>query len=120
MTEEEIAAQVAALVRRELAAQKAKAEPDMSGMEAYRSDMHALRERNASVIPPWLHREVAGGVTDADAKDLVHASHAPKGPSGQGVIPSTQEVTRVSRSPGIPGSGTGWQHEIPLTRWRNQ
>jgi hypothetical protein len=77
--------------------------------------MHQLRERNASHIPRWLVRECAGGVTNADAQDLVRASHAPQGPSGQGVISSGQMLSNVRPGGGgVPGMGTGTAREIPF------
>lgn len=80
----------------------------------FRDEMHQMRERRASVIPPWMRDAVAGGVSDADAADIVRASHAPQGPSSQGAIPSSQQVSNVRGAGGVPGGGTGWAREIPL------
>jgi hypothetical protein len=74
------------------------------------NEMHQLRERNASRIPGWMREACAGGVTDADCADIVHASHRPTGRPG--MIPEKQ-VSEV-RSANVPGSGTGWQAERPL------
>ena len=40
--------------------------------------------------------------------DLKRASHRPTGPSSQGAIPSSQQVSNVR------GAGGPWQHEIPI------
>jgi hypothetical protein len=57
-----------------------------------------------------MHRELAGGVTDADAKDLVRASHRPQGPSTQ----SLQDMRDVPVR--VPVNTTGWQADHPLVR----
>jgi len=44
----------------------------------------------------------------ADLQDLVHASHAPQGPSAEGVMPSSQFVAGVHPGGGRAGDGTGW------------
>jgi hypothetical protein len=84
--------------------------------EEWADQMHQLREARASQIPPWMQRECSGGVTPADCADIIRASHAPRGPSAQGAVPSSQQISNI-RGGGpanIPGSGTGWAHEIPL------
>jgi hypothetical protein len=107
---------IAALERdlADLKAAQPKPQPTREEMERsaaeWRDQMHQLREGNASRVPPWLVRECAGGVTNADAQDLVRASHAPQGPSGQGVIPSSQAMSNVR-----PGGGSsGWSEARPL------
>jgi hypothetical protein len=103
-------------LRAELEALKAAVpKPQLSWEEQQRrnrewdDEMHQMRERQASRVPSWLVRDTVGGVSDVDAQDLVHASHRPQGPSSQGAIPSSQQVTNVRA-----GGGTGWAREIPL------
>ena len=81
----------------------------------FRDEMHQLREGRANVVPSWLREACAGGVTDADARGIAAARHAPTGPSSQGAIPSSQQVSNVRGTGGIPGGGTGWAHSVPLT-----
>jgi hypothetical protein len=108
-----------AALKRELANLKNAMKPVDRAAEAkataeFQSEMHVLRERNASVIPPWMRDACAGGVTDADARDLARAARAPTGPSSAGIIPSSQTVSNV-RGTNVAGSGTGWAREIPLS-----
>jgi hypothetical protein len=97
-------------LEREIAALKSPPDPSaaQAAADAYRSEMHALRERRANHIPQWMLRDVVGGVTTADAQDLVHhgvvQSPSQAGTSGQ--------VTKVSTSPGLPG--TGWREAAAI------
>jgi hypothetical protein len=116
MTKADKQAKKIAKLEAEVAELKAKVSPPKSDFvpmsDAEHVDrMHQMRERNASVIPPWLREACAGGVTDADCRDIVHASHRPTGRPG--MIPSTQ-VTGDRAPANVPGSGTGWAREIPL------
>jgi len=83
-------------------------------------EMNRLREARANIVPDWLVRETAGGVSDSDAKGIAAARHAPTGPSSAGVIPSSQQMSNVRGTVGVPGGGTGWAHDIPTSpneRW---
>jgi hypothetical protein len=76
-------------------------------------EMHQMRERRMSqATPPEVVRYFADGVTDADCADIRRASHAPTGPSSQGIIPSSQQVTGVHT--GGRSSTPGWQEPRPL------
>jgi hypothetical protein len=93
-----------------------KPQPSEADVARYRDEMLQMRERQASQIPPWLRAACAGGVSDADAKDLVRASHRPTGPSG--MAPSGSQITGVRPGGGparVPGGGTGWLDPIPLS-----
>jgi hypothetical protein len=82
-------------------------------LREWENEMHQLREaRMAHAIHPATVRDLAGGVTDADCRDIVRASHAPTGPSA--MSPSTPPVTAGGRPANVPGSGTGWAHSAPL------
>jgi hypothetical protein len=113
MTRKDKQAKEIAALKRELAEVKAAIapKPAYSGPSTaeWENEMHQLRERNASRVPGWLQRECAGGVTDADARDIAAARHAPQTPSIAG-IPSSQPLTGVR-----PGGGSGWTREVPLS-----
>jgi hypothetical protein len=102
----------------EVEALKAKVDPPkstfvpMSDAE-WIDEMHQMRERRMSqATPPSVARYFADGVTDADCADIRRASHAPTGPSSQGVIPSSQPVSNVRTG----GSATpGWVDPRPLS-----
>jgi hypothetical protein len=116
MTKANKQAQEIADLKREVAELKAKVSPPESKFKPmsdaeWIDHVHQMRERNASVIPPWLREACAGGVTEADCADIVRASHRPTGRPGK--IP---EEGQTSGRPGgnVPGSGTGWASETPL------
>jgi hypothetical protein len=104
-----------AALEQEVARLKAKVSPPKSTFvpetdEEHRDRMHQMRERNASVIPPWLRDACAGGVSDADCADIVRASHRPIGRPG--MIPDSSQ--QVSNARPAAGDGKGWAREIPL------
>jgi hypothetical protein len=62
-------------------------------------------------MPASAMREMARAVPDSMIRDIAgRDARAPTGPSAQGVVPSSQPLSNVRTG----GSGTGWQHEIPL------
>jgi hypothetical protein len=97
-------AEVAALKAAQPKPQKSWEEMERENRE-WISQMHELREgRMAYAVHPSVVRDMAGGVTEADCADLRRASHAPTGPSAQGVIPSSQTLSNVR---GTGGAKTG-------------
>jgi hypothetical protein len=115
MSDKKQAKEIAALKARVAELERAAKPPEpaapfkpMTDAE-WRDQMHQMRERNASVIPPWLREACAGGVTDADCADIVRASHRPTGRPG--MIPEQPSNVRGGN---VAGSGTGWVHETPL------
>ena len=71
---------------------------------------------------PSTMMEFARAVPDSVIRDIVQDNRAPQGPSSAG---ASGQITKVSTSPGIPGSGTGWVNSSPLTppaglRWVDQ
>jgi len=48
-----------------------------------------------------------------DELERAAKARAPTGPSAQGAIPSSQQMSNV-RGANVAGSGTGWTREIPL------
>jgi hypothetical protein len=68
-------------------------------------------ERQARLnISPDVLREMERACPTSALRDIVRGSHAPPGPSSQGIIPTSQQLTGVR-----PGGGaaptTGWQTE---------
>jgi hypothetical protein len=108
-----------AALRAEVEALKAKVDPPkstfvpMSDAE-WRDQMHQLAEKRMSnATPPSVRQYFADGVTAADVADIKRTSHAPTGRPG--MIPdSSQQVSNVRRG-NVPGSGTGWAHEVKLS-----
>ena len=80
----------------------------------FRDEMHQMREGRMSLAtPPSVVREFAV-LDDATVKGIaLRDARAPTGPSSQGAIPSSQQVSNV-RGANVAGSGTGWAREIPL------
>ena len=78
--------------------------------------MRELSERRMSqAMPPSVVRDFAV-LDDATVKGIaLRDARAPTGPSSQGAIPSSQQVSNVRGTGGIPGGGTGWSHSVPLT-----
>jgi hypothetical protein len=111
---QELNTQIAALQQRLSDLERAKPKPGPTEAEIAKAydDLHQLRERNASAIPPWMREAVRGGVSDADARDIARARHAPQGPSTQ----TPQDLKEVRTTPArLPaGGGTGVAREIPF------
>jgi len=61
-------------------------------------------------MPRSVMEEMARAVPDRVVHDIaMRDGRAPTGPSSQGAIPSSQQVSNVH-----PGGGTGWARETPL------
>jgi hypothetical protein len=81
----------------------------------HRDMVHQMRERQAnSWMPPnairdMVNAEPRGFMNDVALRD----ARAPTGPSSQGAIPSSQQVSNVHT--GGSGSGTGWVDPQPLS-----
>ena len=90
-----------------VAAAKAAAEWD--------NEMHQMREARARhAIPPAVVRDWAAVPDDVVKGIMLRDSRAPSGPSSQGIVPSSQQISAV-RGAGVPGGGTGWAREVPLS-----
>jgi hypothetical protein len=110
-----------AALRREVEELKAKAEvkPEPSAEERERArlawidEMHQLREgRMKAATPPSVVRDFAV-LDDNLVKEIaLRDARAPTGPSSQGVIPSSQQMSNVHT--GGKSSTPGWAREIPL------
>jgi hypothetical protein len=99
-------------LRREVAALKAALKrPDPAALErearAWRAEMHALAEKRAAGFGGFSRedlRAMAAACPPDTVRDLVSHGTVQR-PSGDG---ASGQVTKVSSSPGLPGSGTGW------------
>jgi hypothetical protein len=61
-------------------------------------------------MPASALREMVNAVPDSLVRDVaMRDARAPSGPSSQGVIPSSQQVSSVH-----PGGSSGWVRERPL------
>jgi hypothetical protein len=62
-------------------------------------------------MPRSTMREMASAIPDAMVREIAMKDHrAPTGPSGQGVVPSSQQMTNVRGA----GRGLGWSEPTPL------
>jgi hypothetical protein len=67
-----------------------------------------IKEARARGVPDWAI-DMANAVPTDLIRDIVHDNRAPTGPSAQGIIPSSQQVSNVRTG----GSATG--HVVPLS-----
>ena len=114
MTDAEIAALKAKVDR--LEASLAPTQHDAAAVGAWRDQQHKNAEARASGFNPFSRADLEE-MERAAPTHVVRAivgrdSHAPMGPSSAG---TSGQTTRVSTSPGIIGSNTGWAREIPLS-----
>ena len=74
----------------------------------FRDEMHQMREGRMSLAtPPSVVRDFAV-LDDATVKGIaLRDAYAPTGPSRQ--------VSNVRGAGGVPGGGSGWAREIPLS-----
>ena len=105
-----------AALKAEVDALKAALTPtydDPKAAAEWRDKMRALSEARANIMPPSVVRDWAvlpdNLVRDISCRD----NRAPMGPSSQGVIPSSQQISGVSVG-GSPNR-TGWARETPLS-----
>jgi hypothetical protein len=94
---------------------KTGAEERERAVREWMDQMHQMREGRMSLAtPPSVVRDWAV-LDDNLVKGLaLRDARAPTGPSSQGAIPSSHQVTGV-RPGGVPGGCTGWQAPIPLS-----
>src|SRR5262249_2873738 len=69
----------------------------------------------AAGVPDWALDMARAVPTDLMRNIALRDARAPTGPSAQGVIPSSQQMSNVRGTVGVPGSGTGWAREVPLS-----
>ncbi|MFZ2081592.1 MAG: hypothetical protein WAV38_34085 [Xanthobacteraceae bacterium] len=85
---------------------------DAAAVGAWRDRMRGFDEARASAMPPSVVRDWAVIPDDVVKAVGCRDARAPAGPSSQGVIPSSQQVSNV-RSGG--GGRGGWSREVPLS-----
>ena len=64
-------------------------------------------------MAPSALRAMVEAVPDRVLRDIVRDNRAPTGPTG--TIPSGSQQPTGGGAANVPGSGTGWAHEIPLS-----
>ncbi len=113
MTDAEIAA-LKAEVDKLKASQPTSYDPAAVGR--WQDEMHQMRERRASSHMPFSRSDLdamrAAAPDDVVRNIAMRDNRAPTGPSSAG---TSGQTMRVSTSPGIIGSNTGWAREIPLS-----
>jgi hypothetical protein len=63
-------------------------------------------------MPVSTMREMARAVPDAMMREIAMKDHrAPTGPSGQGIVPGSQQLSNIRGT----GRGTGWSEPTPLS-----
>jgi hypothetical protein len=120
MTNKKTADEIAALRAEVDALKAAQPKPQPTAEERERAtrewidQMHQMREGRMSLAtPPSVVRDWAV-LDDRMVKEIaLRDARAPTGPSSQGAIPSSQQMSNVHPG-GVPGGGTGWAREIPL------
>ena len=108
-----------AALEREMAELKAKVSPPkstfvpMSDAE-WIDQMHQAKERRMSMAtPPSVGWDLAAAEPKGFMAGVLHDNRAPFGPSSQGVIPSTQQLSNVH--PGGASATPGWVAPSPLS-----
>ena len=76
-------------------------------------EMHQMRERQAnSWMPPNAVQEMAQHPCNQVMRGVIQDRHAPTGPSSQGAIPSSQQVSNVHVDG--PANTSGWREPTSL------
>ena len=89
---------------------------DPAAVAAHRDAMHQAAERRMGAASAFTRDQLAemerACPTNVVRDIALRDARAPQGPSSAG---ASGQVTRVSHSPGLPGT-TGWQAERPFVR----
>jgi hypothetical protein len=64
-------------------------------------------------MPRSALQEMVNAVPDHVLRGIVRDNQAPQGPSGQGVVPSSQQITGLHPGGG-PADTSGWREAAPL------
>jgi hypothetical protein len=70
-----------------------------------------LRDARKRGLPDWVEDMARAVPTDMVREIALRDNRAPVGPSSQGIVPSSQQVSNVRGA----GNGTGWARKIPLS-----
>jgi hypothetical protein len=117
MTDED---KIAAL-EREVAALKEAVKPapardpkaEAQATAEWQDRMHQMKEARMSCwTPPSALQEMIAAEPKGFMKGVIHDNRAPTGRPG--MIPDSQQASNA-RTGNVPGSGTGWAREIPLS-----
>jgi hypothetical protein len=96
-----------AALEREVAALKAQHAPPAPVSD----DWAPINPLDRLSMPRSVMQEMAKAIPDAMVREIAMKDHrAPTGPSGQGIVPSSQQMTNVR---GTSGRG-GWSEPTPL------
>ena len=74
----------------------------------------AERQARANIDPETLKDMERAAPTKLMRDIAMRDNRAPLGPSSQGIIPTSQQVSRASSGAGLVGSTTGWRNPTPL------
>jgi hypothetical protein len=98
-----------AALKREVEELKAKLSPP----KPFVPQPHQQYDPTAGMcMPPSALAAMVNAVPDRMLRDIVHDNRGPRTPTG--MIPRSQQP--IGGGPtNVPGSGTGWAHEIPLS-----
>ena len=107
-----------AALEREVAELKGKVDPPKPTFvpktdEEHRDWVYQMQERRMSLAtPPSVVRDWAV-IPDHIVRGIREDRHAPTGPSSQGAIPSSQQVSNVHTGGGSANT-TGWREPTPI------
>ena len=74
----------------------------------------AERQARANIDPETLKDMERACPTNLMRDIAMRDNRAPLGPSSQGIIPSSQQLSNVSAGAGLVGSKTGWSKPTPI------
>jgi hypothetical protein len=104
-------------LKKELAEQKAKVEAlerAAKPPEPFKPQPYQRYDPTAGMcMPPSALAAMVNAVPDRMLRDIVHDNRGPRTPTG--MIPRSQQPAGGGGPANVPGSGTGWAHEIPLS-----
>jgi hypothetical protein len=94
---------------------------DPAAVGAWRDKMHQLSEARAlrQAKSSFSRAELAAmqsAAPDDQCKEIaMRDCRAPQGPSSQGIVPTSQQLSNIRSGAGLIGSNTGWRRDTHLT-----
>jgi hypothetical protein len=74
----------------------------------------AERMARANIDPETL-KDMERACPTSTMRDIaMRDARAPQGPSSQGIIPTSQQLSNVRAGSGLVGSNTGWRNPTPI------